>query len=435
MGPVDDGGVAGDLDAQAEQILRQNDLGGFTIPRQGLYPYQWNWDSGFVSLGFAAFDLNRAWIEIETLLDAQWPNGMVPHIVFRANDPDYFPGPDVWGTPVDPPTSGYSQPPVATSAARRLAEQDQSAAGQERMRALFPKLLRWHRWFHEARDPDGNGVIAIAHPWEAGRDNSPDWDTAMAAVDTSGVGEYQRRDTQHVDADMRPRKEDYDRYLAIIKFCREHDWDSTAIAKSGPFWVADPGTTMILLRADRDLLWLADLLGETAAASEIDGWIDRAESGVGRLWNPAVDAYCARDLRTDRFADGLTSASFLAFYAGLEHGPNADKLLDHLRRVLGEVRYGLPSFDPEHPKFDPLRYWRGPTWVVMNYLLAEGLRETGHDDLAMRLRKDTRALIQNAGFHEYYCPRTGRGCGGASFSWTAAIWLTWASPSQTSLAA
>ena len=33
------------LDDQARAILKQNDRGGYTIPTNGLYPYQWNWDS------------------------------------------------------------------------------------------------------------------------------------------------------------------------------------------------------------------------------------------------------------------------------------------------------------------------------------------------------------------------------------------------------
>ena len=38
---------------QAQEILRTNDRGGYTVPTARLYPYQWNWDSAFVALGFA----------------------------------------------------------------------------------------------------------------------------------------------------------------------------------------------------------------------------------------------------------------------------------------------------------------------------------------------------------------------------------------------
>ena len=109
-------------DQDARQILRDNDAGGYTLPTKRLYPFQWNWDSAFATLGFATFDRERAWIELENLLSAQWPDGMVPHIVFRKENPDYFPGPSVWRTRFDPPSSGISQPPVATTALRHLVE-------------------------------------------------------------------------------------------------------------------------------------------------------------------------------------------------------------------------------------------------------------------------------------------------------------------------
>ena len=89
--------------------------GDYTVPTSRLYPYQWNWDSGFTALGIWQFDRERAWLEIVSLLNAQWKDGMVPHIVFRQNDPNYFPGPGVWQTKTIPSTSGHSQPPVLAS--------------------------------------------------------------------------------------------------------------------------------------------------------------------------------------------------------------------------------------------------------------------------------------------------------------------------------
>ena len=48
------------LDERAREILIRNDRGGYTVPNGRVYPFQWNWDSAFVSLGFAAMDLDRA---------------------------------------------------------------------------------------------------------------------------------------------------------------------------------------------------------------------------------------------------------------------------------------------------------------------------------------------------------------------------------------
>ena len=132
---------------------------------------------------------------------------MVPHILFHVPVPGYFPGPDVWGTQGIGPiaSSGISQPPVAASFARLIYDADPDA-GRERLRPLLPKLVEWHRWFMDWRSDEG--AICITHPWEVGRENAPDWDGAMAAIDPVGVGEYTRRATSHVDPSMRPTKED-----------------------------------------------------------------------------------------------------------------------------------------------------------------------------------------------------------------------------------
>ncbi|MCU0912064.1 MAG: hypothetical protein MUE98_12170, partial [Rhodobacteraceae bacterium] len=87
-----------DITDAAIAILKENDRGTYTVPTKGLYPFQWNWDSCLTALGQRHFDEARAWTEIETLFAHQWPDGMVPHIVFHQHDDGYFPGPDVWAT-------------------------------------------------------------------------------------------------------------------------------------------------------------------------------------------------------------------------------------------------------------------------------------------------------------------------------------------------
>jgi mannosylglycerate hydrolase len=417
------------LDTRAREILVENDRGGYTVPTAGLYPYQWNWDSAFVALGLQTFDEDRAWQEIETLLAAQWPDGMVPHIVFHKVDQSYFPGPEIYGTKFSPPSSGYTQPPVAATIVRRMLDRSETADGEKRARSLFPRLLAWHRWFHSERDPDGLGIIAITHPWESGRDNLPDWDAPLATIDTSDVGTFQRRDTQHVAAEMRPTQTEYDKYIALVRFGRSVEWDSGRMAADSPFWVADVAMTMILHRADRDLLGMAERFGDSEAAKEISSWIDRTEAGIDRFWNADQQAYCTLDLRSDRLAQTITAGSLLALYAGTSSSDRASNLIRHLEKWLAKVEYAVPSFDPDHPQFDSIRYWRGPVWLIMNWMISNGLVQSGRADLAERIRDDSRRLVEGAGFNEYYCPVTGRGCGGSDFSWTAAMWLAWASPS------
>src|SRR5690606_22660848 len=152
-------------------------------PTKGLYPFQWNWDSCLTALGLAHLDEDRAWTEIETPIAHQWPDGMVPHNVFHVADDGYIPGPDAWNPRRPAPTSGITQPPVAGFAVRRLYERAaDKAAAAERARALLPRIDAWHRWFYDMRDPRGEGLVAILHPWESGRDNSVDWDSAFERV-------------------------------------------------------------------------------------------------------------------------------------------------------------------------------------------------------------------------------------------------------------
>ena len=415
----------------ARAILKANDRGGYTVANGRVYPFQWNWDSAFVALGFDTFDRDRAWTEIETLFRAQWPDGFVPHIVFWQEDDGYFPGPGVWGSGRTPPTSGITQPPVAATVVRVLwdsaAADGQADQYRPRAEALFDRLLAWHRWFAEHRDPDRLGVVVAMHPWETGRDNSPEWDVPGVPIDVSNVGEYTRRDTGHLDAKMRPTKLEYDRYLALVQFGRAAGWDHAAIARSNPFRVADVGMSMILLRANRDLLALAQELGRDS--DDIAGWIARAEAGVHFLWDPERRTWCSRDLLTGRHSGYVTSASFLSFYAGLRDPERDQAMLVHFDRIAERVRYMVPSLDPDDPGFQMIRYWRGPVWAVVNWMIGQGLAEAGHEARAKRVRSDTLALISDSGFYEAFSPLDGSGSGGDDFSWTAAIALAWQTPS------
>lgn len=419
-----------DLDAAALAILKDNDRGGYTVPNGRVYPFQWNWDSAFVALGFDRFDRNRAWVEIETLFKAQWADGFLPHIVFWQDDDGYFPGPAVWDSGKSPVTSGITQPPVAATMVRALWDSaggaGETAAFRPRLEALFDQLMRWHRWFRDHRDPDQRGVVIAMHPWETGRDNSPEWDMPGEPIDVSGVGEYVRRDTSHLDSKMRPTKLEYDRYLALVQFGRATGWDHAEITRTNPFQVADVGMSMILLRANRDLLALANSLSRDAEADELRDMISKAERGIDWLWDDTRHCWCSRDRLTGQSSGLVTSASFLSFYAGLADPAKDAAMLTHFERIAARVPHVMPSLDPDDPGFQMVRYWRGPVWAVVNYMIGVGLAECGYDTQAERVCRDTAELIRRNGFYEAFSPVDGTGSGGNDFSWTAAIWLAWA---------
>ncbi|MED5288980.1 MAG: hypothetical protein VX417_03240, partial [SAR324 cluster bacterium] len=247
---------------QARNILRQNDRGGYTVPTERLYPYQWNWDSAICALGWQSFDEARAWKEIWMLLKGQWSNGMLPHIVFHQDSPDYFPNADVWNVSEacfphgveHPPTSGISQPPVLATCVRKLWEAGkQTSTENGDVKLICEKILNWHRWFWSARDPENTGLVRVLHPWESGMDNSPAWDEPLARVPSTQNASYVRQDTSLIDAHQRPLQKEYDRYLYLVEILRDKDYDSRAISQDFPFRVIDIGLNSILQRANLDL--------------------------------------------------------------------------------------------------------------------------------------------------------------------------------------
>jgi hypothetical protein len=152
---------------RAKGVLEGNWLGQSTKPSPHLYPHQWNWDSGFIAIGCARYNQERAQQELSTLFDAQWKNGMLPQIVFN---PDalggYFPEPEFWqcerssNYPEGKLTSGISMPPVQAIAARRIYEY---ASDRQKvmywLEDIYPRILALHNYFYRERDPAREGLV------------------------------------------------------------------------------------------------------------------------------------------------------------------------------------------------------------------------------------------------------------------------------------
>ncbi len=414
-----------ELRGHALAVLEANYRNGYTVPAQGLYPYQWCWDSGPIALGWAAAgQWDRAWGELTRLLSAQWPSGLVPHIVFWSQDDNYFPGPDVWATGRNPPTTGLTQPPLPASAAARLfaTDPDRDRAKQA-LQALWPGMIGWLAWIRRARSGP-HGACVVVHPWESGMDNSPSWDQPLSSVPEATHIHLERRDVATVSAQQRPSTREYRQYLGIVEALRTAGWDTERQAADSPFAVEDPSFTAITARAAGDLAAVAAAAG--LDASEPQQLADGARAGLDALWDDGIGWFRPYDLRSQTSIGPATSSGLIALYAGV-----AEARLDRMRLRLDAwnrtLPVGIPTADPGDPAFDPIRYWRGPVWVLVNWLVADGLSRSGRPELAERaetLRVATRALVEQ-GFSEYYDPRTSAGIGGQGFSWSAALTLAW----------
>ncbi|MEM6428068.1 MAG: trehalase family glycosidase [Deinococcota bacterium] len=444
-----------DLNALRERAvttLRDNDVGVFTRPGTHQYPHQWNWDAALVALGLYHIDPERARVEVRGLLAGQWADGLVPHIIYHGGASHYFPQPEFWQTghltaSPEIPTSGITQPPLLATclykmhmrACKKLEATPSPATEMEHasslafLREVYPGVLAWHRWLHTTRDPEGDGLAAIIHPWESGTDNAARWIETLARIKPENVPLYDRKDSVHVAGDERPFQGEYERFIYLLDCFRRWRYDPKMLYERSPFLVEDTLFNAVLHRADRDLKAIAVLLGE--ATDELDTWLEATYVTYNeRLWFEHDGRYCPFDLRNTRLLVENDCATFMSLFANLASSQRAKRLIyEHLCNAaayapcdpgMGQpTTFWVPSLAKTSLFYEPRRYWRGPAWVLMNWFVAEGLDNYNYHTLAENIRQHTLALVAKSGFTEYYDPRDGSPAGATGFSWSAALTL------------
>jgi hypothetical protein len=434
------------LAARAAYVLRSNDLGTMTAAAPRLYPHMWSWDAAFIAVGLARLTVDRAILELETLLGAQWSTGMIPHIVFSPAASGYFPGADRWGStthsdaaPAAPATSGICQPPVHAIAVQRIVEAGRRSGPGERrsvesfLDRVWDPLMRWHRWLAERRDPDHVGRVTVHHGWESGMDNSPRWDGPYSRVHVgTGLPPYQRTDTQIVeDATQRPSNAEYDRYLWLIEEMRRVRYDDAAVRRTSSFAVEDVFFSAILALACDALAELGEGGGQRADdVVSLREWADRFRDGVAASVSPVSGLARDRDLRTGAWIDTETIAGFSPLLCGGLDRAAERRLLDLLDSDRWMKHPSLlaavpPSTSPASSDFRPREYWRGPQWPFATWLFGWSFAGRGWADRAAAMRAEGLRLTGDGTFAEYYHPFTGEPLGSLNQSWTAAAVIDW----------
>ncbi|MFE7506676.1 hypothetical protein [Promicromonospora sp. NPDC057488] len=430
----------------ATRVLNSNWTGRHTVPATGLYPHQWSWDSAFVAIGNRHREPGRARAELVTLLDAQWPDGRVPQIVYDVGrDDDYAPGAGFWGAA----TSGLVQPPVHAWAAWLVHCADLAGSAREGFLArVYPRLARWHEYLHGLR-AGGAGLPVTKHPWETGTDNSPLWDAALERVPPRSRTPVRRPDLRHAGTGERPGSRDYRRYYRLAETYRD-----AGCADDVPvgFAMVCPLFSTLLAVSEIALARMAEALSDGGGDARADVHEATAARVVAamdeHLWDDDLGQYVALDDTTGQrvrraTVNGLvplllaggpepagTSAARSGRTSGTTTGAGALLGPGRAERLLATLAGpgflgggpNLPSTSREDPAFDPALYWRGPAWFNMSWLLLRAVQTLGRDDLAARLREHF-AVAEPEIFPEYTDPDTGTGRGTRQFSWTAALTL------------
>ncbi len=432
---------------KARRVLENNHKGGFTIPCEGLYPFQWNWDSGFIAIGWAHLDMEKAKDEIRSLLKGQWKNGFIPHIVFHNEASSYYPGPEVHAAHLsdqnpDIKTSGITQPPVLGFVLEALYE---IGADKDDMRAfvneVYDDIFANSAYFYEYRDPADEGLVYICHNWEAGTDNTPVWDRIWETFEVPTY-EMQRKDTQLIDASHRPTNKEYQYYIHLIELFKSWHYDDGKIAAGCPFLIQDPLFNSMLIRSNEALINLGNMLGKTAQVASLKAWNHKAIRRMNsKLYDEELGGYVYYDLRNERKLNYLSSSSFAPLMAGIPTGAQASSMVEHFKggRFSGpeNENFLCASFDPSSHLFNSKKYWRGPIWINLNWIIYKGLLRYEFTGEARRLKNDSLYFMEKYGFYEYFESSKAaneslqKGYGGNNFSWSAALTIDFLTNTNT----
>ena len=266
---------------------------------------------------------------------------------------------------------GIQAPGIMTLAANELYAAAAEGAERDRMHAaltaFYPKLVRNHEWFFKHADR-GRGLCG--------------WQTADSGWDSS------------------PR------------------WDP-------------PGTkeaidlNCFLLVDRQELARMARTLGK---AEEARAWEKKAgalrEAIRAGMWDAERGIF--NDTRPDgRFSDVITPAIFWPLWAGVATAEEARGVLPYLqnRRSLG-TPWGLPSVAADDPSYESENFWRGGTWINLNWVAIRGMQRCGLEKEAEALRERTLELIaRQPVMMELYNSQIGVGLGCPHYGWTSALYI------------
>ncbi len=435
-----------DVLARATEVLQQNDRGLYTVPGEP-YPHQWLWDSCFIAIGLRHLDVERAKMEILSLLRGQWSNGMVPHIVFsrgreHRRDQNVWRS---WASPFAPDkakTSGITQPPMLAEAVVRVGQKMGAVERRSWYRQVWPNLLAYHQWLYKERDPHGEGLVLQIHPWETGLDNNPAWMSELQnhllppwvrvvkALRLDLIIGLFRRDTRHIPKGQRLTTVEALALFDAQRRLRRKAYNTSDILDHSLFAIEDLAYNSILIRANEHLLDIAKSL-RAEVPPELLARMKLTVRTFNDLWDPYTEMYYPRDFVTHRLLKEPSVASLLPLYAGCiskERAANLVKLLES-EHLFGPA-FPVPSAPLNSPWFDPERYWQGPTWFNTNWLIIDGLKRYGYHQHAEALSESMLELVQQHGCYEYFNPLNGEPLGVASFSWTAALAIDLIAPVQ-----
>ena len=259
-----------------------------------------------------------------------------------------------------------SEPPVGAWVCREIYR---SHRARWFLEEVYPSLLRWNRWWWDARRNNGSLLSWGSTPFEP---------VSGGYWETAGVNE---------------------RFGASL----ESGLDNSPMYDDVPF----DSTRHVLQMWDVGLngLYVADC----EALADIAGVLDRPEEAKelrqrantvraamdAELWDEQFGLFLNKRVDTGEFSRRISPTNFYSLLARVATPEQAERMIrDHFynpEEFWGE--WVLPSIARNDPAYPEQSYWRGRIWGPMNFLTYISLRRYGLDQARQDLAEKSKALL------------------------------------------
>lgn len=161
---------------------------------------------------------------------------------------------------------------------------------------------------------------------------------------------------------------------------------------------------------------LAEKLGNPADAKIYEQKArELAELVRMKMWSARAGMFLNVDSRTGKFVEIKTWTNFVPLWTAIATKAQANKMIRE--HVLNSGEFwslnGIRTIAKTEALYNPHSgYWRGPVWILSNYLVMHGLKNYGYKKEAVQLANETvdlllRDLRATGGMNENYNPETG----------------------------
>ncbi len=179
--------------------------------------------------------------------------------------------------------------------------------------------------------------------------------------------------------------------------------------------------TLMVIKEERSLAKMAEILGKTSEAADWKALADQTSKLVNeRMWDETTGFYYSVNKKDHTFQFMTRDLKrqeiigFLTLWAEAAPSDRAERLIETLTDSTRFWRkYGVPTLSAQDlwysPYVDYCCKWNGPVWMLWDYMVYDGLRRYGYDELAHQLARKmvnsvTLQLAKNHNYWESYSP-------------------------------